>query len=184
MTQTECLWAGWMHAALDGDGQAYARLLDALVPVLRGIIRARARDIRPDDQEDLVQEVLIAIHTKRATWDRDRPLRPWIYAIARHKVIDGFRKRNLTTEDIADWSESLPDEAQLSQARGREAAQDLDVILADIDPVSAEMIRAIKLREEDPGEVALRMGIAEGTLRVRLHRTLKKLEELGRRMDR
>ena len=40
-----------------------------------------------------MQETLLAIHLKRHTWDPGQPLAPWVYAIARHKVVDALRRR-------------------------------------------------------------------------------------------
>jgi RNA polymerase sigma-70 factor, ECF subfamily len=63
------IWADWMRSANDGDEIAYRRLLEALVPFLRAVVRrgfARSR-VRSADVEDVVQETLLAIHLKRQT---------------------------------------------------------------------------------------------------------------------
>ena len=70
--------------------RAYRALLEALAPVLRamaknGLARAGAGNA---DAEDVVQEILLAIHLKRQTWMSDQPFTPWLNAIARHKLID------------------------------------------------------------------------------------------------
>lgn len=41
---------------------------------------------------DIVQEVLTTLHNKRQSWKTDKPVLPWIYAIARHKIIDALRR--------------------------------------------------------------------------------------------
>lgn len=69
-------WSVLMRAALDGDGRAYARLLQEVTPVLRGVVRAKGRSLTREHQEDVVQEVLLAIHRKRHTWQTDLPVRP------------------------------------------------------------------------------------------------------------
>ncbi|MCB1391244.1 MAG: sigD protein, partial [Rhodobacteraceae bacterium] len=55
---------------------------------MRGIVRARGGGLGPEACEDVVQEVLLTIHLKRQSWREDAPLRPWLYAVTRHKVID------------------------------------------------------------------------------------------------
>ena len=106
MTTREDEWAALLRAAIAGDGRAYARFLHAVSPVLRGIVRARGSSLPPDHHEDIVQEVLIAIHAKRQTWDSAAPLLPWLYAITRYKIVDAFRRRgnrvHLPIEDFAD----------------------------------------------------------------------------------
>lgn len=182
MSDTESLWAGWMRAANGGDGQAYARFLHAVTPVLRGIVRARGATLPEAAREDIVQEVLLAIHAKRHTWSEDRPIRPWLFAITRHKVIDAFRRLGPeAAQPLGDEAEAVADTSHAAAQAAREAAEELDALLAQLDPEAAEIVRALKLREEDPGRVAGQLSISEGTLRVRLHRAMKKLEGLGRR---
>jgi DNA-directed RNA polymerase specialized sigma24 family protein len=81
-------WSLLLKAANAGDRAAYARFLRAVTPTVRGIVRARGASLGEAGCEDVVQEVLLAIHLKRATWQQDAPVRPWLYAIARHKVVD------------------------------------------------------------------------------------------------
>src|SRR5690349_16116817 len=64
-----------MEQSLDGDCNAYHRLLQLLTPALRRAIRARAQAVGLD-AEDVVQEVLLALHLKRNTWIRGTPSRP------------------------------------------------------------------------------------------------------------
>ena len=80
-----------MLAALEGDAPAYRRLLDTLMTRLEGYFARRLR-ADPTHVEDLVQETLIAVHAKRATFDPTQPVGAWVYAIARYKLIDHYRR--------------------------------------------------------------------------------------------
>jgi RNA polymerase sigma-70 factor (ECF subfamily) len=108
----EAQWADWMRAGLDGEGAAYRALLEALAPVLRrvaaqGLQRAGLGNA---DLEDVVQEILLAVHLKRHTWLRDQPFSPWLNAIARYKLIDVMRRRGRRGEvPIDDLIETLRD---------------------------------------------------------------------------
>ena len=101
-------WAVLLRAGNAGDAAAYHRLLAQLTPVLRafagrGLLRAGASAA---DAEDIVQETLLALHLKRQTWDENGPLSPWLYAIARHKLIDALRRRGRRIEvSIDDFAE-------------------------------------------------------------------------------
>jgi RNA polymerase sigma-70 factor (ECF subfamily) len=75
---------------LDGDPNAYRSFLQALTRHLRGYLRKRLAR-RPDDVEDLVQEILLAVHNARHTYRADEPLTAWLHAIARYKLMDFFR---------------------------------------------------------------------------------------------
>ena len=76
-------WDALMHAAVGGDAKSYKVLLDTLPGVLRSVTRrGYARfGVEPNDVEDVVQEVLLAIHLKRHTWKVGAPVAPWIMAI-------------------------------------------------------------------------------------------------------
>src|SRR5579871_3679786 len=80
-----------MVAAQAGDRSAQAQLLTMLASRLRAYFTRRlASD--SSQAEDLVQETLLAIHLKRATYDPRQKFTPWAYAIARYKLIDFVRR--------------------------------------------------------------------------------------------
>src|SRR5258708_7023181 len=89
-----------MCAAISGDAVAYRRFLGSVTPSLRALARRRVAraGLAVGDAEDVVQEVLLAIHLKRHTWDQSRPIGPWISAIARNKFIDALRRRGSRAE--------------------------------------------------------------------------------------
>jgi len=87
----EWRWTMLMEQSLEGDCAAYHRLLLLLTPALRRAIRSRAQTVGLD-AEDVVQEVLLALHLKRNTWVRGTPVAPWVAAIARNKVVDAHRR--------------------------------------------------------------------------------------------
>jgi RNA polymerase sigma-70 factor (ECF subfamily) len=80
MIDREQDWALLMQAARQGDRKAYERLLAGVAEAVRVIVRRRlARlGLSTSEAEDVVQEVLLGIHTKRDTWDESRPFLPWV----------------------------------------------------------------------------------------------------------
>lgn len=182
MTPTEDPLALQLLAANAGDSQAYARFLRAVAPILRGIVRARGRSLPPDQHEDIVQDILLAIHLKRQTWDPASPLRPWLYAIARYKVIDAHRRRGMSLHlPIEDYSDVLPAEDQADPLAARDDRREVDRLLDQLDPRSAEVVRALALREEPQGDVGARLEMTPVNLRVTLHRAMKRLASFGRK---
>jgi RNA polymerase sigma factor (sigma-70 family) len=107
-------WTGLMRSAISGDSAAYHRLLKAVTPVLRAAARrGLARAGQPVDQsEDIVQDILLAVHLKRHTWDADAPFAPWLFAIARNKLIDALRRRGrrvfVNSDDFAETLQGEP----------------------------------------------------------------------------
>jgi len=158
-----------MLAGLDGDVAAHRALLAALVPLLR---RYFARRIGMDaDVEDLIQDSLIAIHTRRASYDRDRPFGPWLFAVARYKLIDRYRRarNDVALDDLGD----LLGEEGFEDAVG--ARLDIDTMLKGLTDKQATTIRATKIEGLSVAEAAARAGLSEADVKVSVHRGLKAL---------
>ena len=164
-----------MLAGLAGDGAAHALLLRALVPVMRSFFRRRMAG-REDDIEDLVQNVLIAIHTRRATWDPARPFTAWMFAIARYKMVDYFRARRDHCV-IEDMENILATEGF---AQSADARADLDRLLDTIPAKQANAIRATRIEGLSTAEAAARAGLGESDIKVSVHRGLKALAAMVR----
>lgn len=168
-----------MRAANRGDAAAYARLLRAITPVLRGIVRARGARLGREGCEDVLQEVLLAVHLKRHTWREDAPLRPWLYAVTRHKVVDAFRARGQRIDlALDDFAEVLPAPAGPDPL----VARDMEKLLGQLEPRAAEVVRAIGMNGETAAEAGARLAMTEGAVRVALHRALKSIARLRERM--
>lgn len=157
-----------LRAAIAGDEAGYAIFLDRVAALVRGFCRRRIAHggVEP---EDVVQEVLLAIHLKRHTWRQDEAVMPWIYAIARYKLVDAFRRRGARIEvDIADFAETLAEpEKEVA------ASRDIDRALDGLAPVQRSVVASISVEGASIGETASALGMTETAVRVALHRGLK-----------
>ena len=168
-----------MCAANRGDQRAYAQILTAITRVVRGIVRARGGALGPEGCEDVVQDVLLTVHMKRHTWREDAPLRPWLYAVTRHKVVDAFRARGKRIDvPVDDFLEVLAAPAGPDPFE----AQDMDRVIDQLDPRAAQIVRAIGIDGDTAADTGARLGMSEGAVRVALHRALKSLASLRERM--
>ena len=160
-----------MLRALDGDAAAYRRLLSGLRERLRVYFDRRlAAD--PAQAEDLVQETLMAIHAKRATYDPAQPVTPWAYAIARYKLVDHFRRvRPGLWRSIA-WDDEFVAEDETEAADIR---HDLDRSLSQLAAPTRDLVERVKLKEEPVAEVARRAGMTESAVKVAVHRAVQRL---------
>jgi RNA polymerase sigma-70 factor (ECF subfamily) len=159
-----------MVRALGGDGPAYAELLRKLQGHLRAYYLRRLG--RAADAEDLLQETLIAMHTRRSTYDPSRPLTAWVYAIARYKLIDYFRRTKRQAEEPLDDPDILFGTADANAA---EAALDVDRLLHKLPPRTQRLIRDVKIEGLSTAEAAARHGMSESAVKVGVHRGLKTL---------
>lgn len=163
-----------MICALDGDQDAYRQLLCRLVPILRQYLGRRVASGR-EDVEDIVQETLLAIDTRRITYDRTRPFTPWVYAIAHHKFVDLVRRArpaSVLTEDLS--SDEDFGDAVL-------AGVDVRRLLDTLPAKQADAIRAVKLEGLSITEAAERQRLGESDVKISIHRGLKALvNKIGR----
>ena len=178
MTQKTDDWGLLLTAALGGDSRAYAQFLRAVTPVLRGVVRSRGAALGDAECEDVLQEALLALHLKRHTWQMGTPVRPWLYAITRYKVIDAFRARGRRVDvPIEDFIDVLPAEATADPTQ----AADIDKMIGLLDPRAARLVRQIGIEGDTMAEVGAKLDMTEGAVRVALHRAFKQLGELRNR---
>lgn len=163
-------WGAMMIAAQAGQAGPYRRLLAELRPWL---VRYFARRLPPASVEDAVQETLIAIHTKRHTWQPDRPFGPWLAGIARYKWIDRLRAAARHAADQLPESLSTPDhEAAVTSAAA------LHGLMASLKPAQADVIRLVKLDGLSIEEAAARTGQSVALVKVNIHRGLGRLARI------
>ena len=165
------VWARLMVAAQAGDKAAYRLLLDELQVWLTRYYRRR---LPPDAVEDAVQEALIAVHTKRHTWDPARPFAPWLSGIARYKWIDRLRAMASTRTEAL--PETLPETLTTGDHGGGVlSATVLGRLLATLKPAQAEVIRLVKLDGLSIEEAAAATGQSQALVKVNIHRGLGRL---------
>ena len=177
--ETDRQWSADMAAAQAGDGVAYARLLCAIVPFLRTVIR---RQHVPGDQvDDIVQDTLLSIHRVRHTYDPSRPLLPWLAAIAQRRALDGRRRRaRVETLEMAapELLETLPDLSANNKIEANDEHRWLRRAVATLTPKQREAVELVKLRGLSVAEAASTSGQSQGAIKVNVHRALQVLRSL------
>jgi RNA polymerase sigma-70 factor, ECF subfamily len=167
-----------MLNGLDGDAIAHRQLLSLLSERLRAYFSQRMSSAQ-DDVEDLVQEALLAVHLRRASYDRAQPFTAWAYAIARYKLIDYWRRRKIrvTTplEDVDDFLSAAPAQS--------DEGLDLTRALGTLPARQRSLIEDVKVRGLSLSEAGARAGVSEGAAKVALHRALRALAGRMRRAD-
>jgi RNA polymerase sigma-70 factor (ECF subfamily) len=172
-------WSAWMRAGLAGDESAYRHLLRELTPFLRTLARSGlARAGRPTaEAEDIVQDVLIAIHTRRSSWIASEPLVPWIRAILKHKLIDFLRRRGTTGHiDIDTFAEVIAAPAEEPGI----ATRDVVKLAEGLPSGQRAVIHAMFVDGHNTQETASALQMSEGAVRVSLHRGLASLAKMLR----
>jgi RNA polymerase sigma-70 factor (ECF subfamily) len=167
-----------MLAGLDGKATAHRALLDRLSRHLRAYYKARLPRIgrSASEAEDLIQEALLAIHTHRHTYDPREPFTPWVYAIARYKLVDHLRRTRAASEHIPieDAGALIADDDQVNT----ESAFDLERLLSRLPAKMQQSIAFVKVEGLSVAEAARRSGMSESAIKINIHRGLKALAAL------
>lgn len=160
-----------MIAGMGGHDRAYHALLRLCAERLRIYFRRRLAG-GEQDAEDLVQETLVAIHRKRATYDSSLPFTAWLHGIARYRLIDflrrEYRRASLPADDMLEPAEGSAVDAILAEI-------DVASLLARLAPKQAEAIRMTRLEGRSVREAAQISGQSEPAIKVNVHRGLGRL---------
>jgi RNA polymerase sigma-70 factor (ECF subfamily) len=167
--------------ALSGDNEAYATFLRQSSAQLRAYFRRRLA-ASPGEVEDLVQETLLAIHNRRHTYRTAEPLGPWLYAIARYKLIDLLRVQSprRAVEVSFDDDETIGELLRADESPA-ESQRDLAKLLDTLPDRYRLPIVLVKLEGRSVAEAARATGMSEAAVKVGIHRGLKKLATLASR---
>jgi len=164
-----------MTRYVDGDTKAFDALYTALAPDLRRVLRRRLR--APHKVEDALQKTFLNVHTARHRYRDGAPVRPWVLTIARNVAFDHLRKKSSSEQPLSDQVARRiedPHDALGEREAMRTLARALDALPSD----KRDVIELHKIQGLPMAQVAERIGINEGTARVRAHRGYKALKEM------
>ena len=171
-------WSVLMARAQDGDRDAYRSLLKEIEPYIRSIaVRCFNRSA---DAEDVVQEVLLTVHSIRNTYDPKRPFGPWLVAIANRRIIDRLRRH---TRQKAREIELSPEHETFAVAPANlDSTISAELALAGaiekLPPDQRDAIRMLKLNEMSLKEASNASGRSIAALKVATHRAIRNLRRL------
>lgn len=159
-----------MAAAQKGDKKAYSEVLALCQAWLKMYL---SRRLAPEHVEDTIQEVLLAVHRKRHTYDSSRPFPPWFVAITRYKWLDRLR------------THYKAEEAELTDDHGVESHEEtvlsrilLEDVMSHLPPAQAEVLRLAKVEGRSIEEISFTTGQSASLVKVNIHRARKKLVKM------
>lgn len=169
-----------MIKSQQGNRAAYHELLQGISLRTRPYIKSRIND--HDAAEDVLQEVLISLHKALHTYNPDRPMMPWVWAIVRYRIIDHLRtlRRLPQGPGSADYSfESIESKPALDFDGTDEAIR---VSLQRLPEKQRRAFEMTKLRGMSVKETAQTLGMSETAVKVTVHRARRALQKLIRSM--
>jgi RNA polymerase sigma factor (sigma-70 family) len=174
-------FARLMAAANAGDSEAYARLLRALVPLVSRLVRSRRHLGNSADAEDIVQDVLLSVHSVRATYDTTRPFMPWLVAIVRHRTADAARREMrhaARSVELDETSVTFAAADANSFVEGFAEVDALRIALRDLPRRQRDAIELLKLQGLSLREASAVTRTTVGALKVATHRAMSTLRSV------
>jgi RNA polymerase sigma-70 factor (ECF subfamily) len=158
----------YQQADQDAAGELVRRVTPLLFGFLSGPTHSRS------ETEDLVQECWLRIHKSRHTYRPAEPVLPWIFAIARHTGLDGYRRRRrVESRELA--MERLPEQGSAPGAAGDSFGNDLTRLVESLPESQREVIMMLKVSGMSLEEVARATSSTVGAVKQKAHRAYVKL---------
>ena len=102
-----------------------------------------------DQREDIVQDILTTVHAKRHTWQQTKPILPWLYAIARHRLIDHLRRQQRGAATFHDIDLDSIAEITAGPDHNPDLKIDLEKGIDQLEGRAGTVVRAIGLDGKD-----------------------------------
>lgn len=168
----------WIEAAVRGNHEAFARLVEAYKTPVYNLAFRMLRN--GSEAEDAAQEIFIRAYTKLATYDRARKFSTWLLSIASNYCIDMIRRRRATLVDIDEMAFALPSDAPgpernaINQEQREAVARAVNQL-----PDTYRLVTVLRYYNDCSYEEIERItGLSEATVKTRLFRARRQLEEL------
>ena len=169
-------WSTLMVNAQAGNESDYRQLLTELTDVIYNFLRGRFGNHH--FIEDCVQESLIAIHHARHTYDPRRFFRPWLFTIVRHKAIDTLRQQRTRQKAVDRYKGEQEVLSRTSHQSEAENEVSSGRLLESLSEQHREVLVLTKIIGYSIAETAEKLGISQSAVKVRVHRAIRKLEQL------
>lgn len=172
-----------IRCILDGDKEAFSKLQNKYKYIVSAIVRKVIRD--EDDVDDLTQETFIKAYRAISTFNFDYAFSSWLYKIASNACIDFLRKKRYYTVSLSrpmypnnpdyifevEDTNSLPDIELIKS----EKAEVVEAAIAALPEKYRTIINLRHSEELDYAEIAERLKLPLGTVKVNLFRARKML---------
>lgn len=170
-----------MKTVQRGDQDAYVQLICEIMPWLRRVVLRQRSFLPTEDIEDLVQDILLSLHSVRDTYDPKRPFTPWLRAIVRNRLADGarrFSRRDRLEVDIDETCVTFALEHANTTSLEYRDPEALKRAVSGLPKAQRNAVEMLKLREMSLKEAAGASGMSIGALKTATHRAMASLRKL------
>ena len=172
-----------IHRTLSGDDTAFGILLQRYQKSVHALVWRKIGDFHT--AEDITQDTFLQAYKKLSTLKNHNQFAGWLYVIADRLCIDWSRKRRLTTQSLEDTPVEEIERSSythhVSEERETECTErrhDLvKKLLAKLPESERTVVTLYYLGEMTTKEIGKFLGVSVGTIKSRLRRGRKRLQE-------
>ncbi len=172
-----------IHRTLSGDDTAFGILLQRYQKSVHALVWRKIGDFHT--AEDITQDTFLQAYKKLSTLKNHNQFAGWLYVIADRLCIDWSRKRRLTTQSLEDTpveeierSSYTHHVSEQQEAEGTEHRHALvKKLLAKLPESERTVVTLYYLGEMTTKEIGKFLGVSVGTIKSRLRRGRKRLQE-------
>lgn len=170
-----------VHLVARGDQQAFARLYDQLAPMVYGVVLKVLRD--PAQSEEVAQEVFVELWRTATRFDGTRSsVRTWAAVVAHRRAIDRVRSEQASRrrDDLDALKAPAPHDTVVAEVESSIDQYRVRKALNALTPTQREAVELAYFGGHTYREVAVLLGVPEGTVKTRIRDGMIKLrDELG-----
>jgi RNA polymerase sigma-70 factor (ECF subfamily) len=164
-----------MTAYQRGELEAFEELFAALAVGVRNYLASLARGV--DRADDLLQETFLQVHRSRRTYGAPRPVKPWIYGIARHVFLMDRRARGRKAKHESTPREELPEMPVTAIAEDLPVTDELLAALRELPDDRREAVVLHHIHGFTFKEIGSMLGITGRAAKLRSFRGIQQLRQ-------
>lgn len=173
MSENETIFQQLMSKAQKGDSAAYRELLSGVSLFLQNYLRKRI--FEKNEIEEVLQEILMAVHKSLHTYDSNKSFMSWLLAITEYKVVDFIRefKKHSVSTDLESVSTFFAGTYADSDLR-----IDIDRAISRLTEREKNVLTLLKIEGQSAQEVAEKLNLTEANVKVIAHRAYHQLRTM------
>ena len=167
--------AAMVAVAQQRDRDAFMRLFDHFAPRVKGYLIKQGAE--PALAEDLAQDVMLTLWRRADRFDpRQARVGTWIFAIARNRRIDVFRRTNKPDLDPDDPALAPSEPAAADDlVEAGQWREKIGAAVSALPEEQADLVRLAFFEDLTHSEIAARSGLPLGTVKSRLRLALGRM---------
>ena len=175
----------WRLISQEDDRSAFEQLYRRTMHALMGVIYKWSDDTA--EAEDILQEVFLDLWEKRSKITIQQGVFPYLYSMARFKIFDRLREKQLSEKQVQAWTLVMQDEVVSTAAfREEELVSREALVYSELEQLPAQMKRVYRLSAEQGKtirEISEELLVSPYTVKNHLQKIRKRLRSAAMRLS-